>query len=133
MVYRCTIKRTGGVYIAQFPDITNVQTYGHTREEALVMAKEALEGCLECDISRGMPIPPPSYKGGYPVTVASHIALPLQLRELRGRRSQGDIAQKLGLSYQSYQRLENPRKANPTVKTLEKIARVYQRELSISL
>jgi antitoxin HicB len=133
MVYHCTIKRTGGIYIAQFPDMTNVQTYGHTHEEALAMAKEALEGCLECDISRGMPIPPPSYKGGYPVTVASNIALSLQLRELRGRRSQSAIAEKLGLSYQSYQRLENPRKANPTVKTLEKIARIYQRELSISL
>jgi antitoxin HicB len=39
----------------------------------------------------------------------------------------------LALSYQAYQRLENPRKANPTVKTLEKIARVYGRELNISL
>jgi antitoxin HicB len=34
---------------------------------------------------------------------------------------------------QSYQRLENPRKANPTVKTLERIAHVYGRELSISM
>jgi antitoxin HicB len=65
--------------------------------------------------------------------VASHIALSLRLRELRGEQSQTNIAQKLGLSYQSYQRLENPRKANPAVKTLEKIARVYGRELSISL
>jgi antitoxin HicB len=97
------------------------------------MAKEALEGCLEVDISRGMSIPPPAYTGGYPITVANHIALSLRLRELRGRRTQSDVAEKLGLSYQSYQRLENPRKANPTVKTLEKIARVYQRELSISL
>jgi antitoxin HicB len=111
----------------------NIQTCGDTREEALAMAKEALDGCLEVDVTRGMSVPPPSYKGGYPVTVASHIALPLQLRNLRGKHSQSDIARKLGLSYQSYQRLENPRKANPTVKTLEKIAHVYQRELSISL
>jgi antitoxin HicB len=59
--------------------------------------------------------------------------LSLRLRELRGEQSQTDIARKLGLSYQSYQRLENPRKANPTVKTLERIARVYGRELSISM
>ena len=70
---------------------------------------------------------------GYPVTVASHIALAIRLRELRGGQSQTNIAKKLGMSYQAYQRLENPRKANPTVKTLEKIARVYGRELSISL
>ncbi|MDR3335683.1 MAG: helix-turn-helix transcriptional regulator [Treponema sp.] len=43
------------------------------------------------------------------------------------------MARKLGLSYQSYQRLENPRKANPTIKTLEKIAHAFGRELSVSM
>jgi len=133
MVYHCTIKKEGNEYIAQFPDMTNVVTCGFTRDEALAMAKEALEGCLESDISHGKEIPPPTYTEGYPVTVASHIALSLRLRELRGGQSQTNIAQKLGLSYQAYQRLENPRKANPTVKTLEKIAHVYGKELSISL
>ena len=133
MVYNCTIKKERNLFLAQFPDMTNIQTYGNTHEEALSMAKEALEGCLESDISRGIPIPPPAYKKGYPVAVSSHIILALRLRELRGNQSQTDIAQKLGLTYQSYQRLENPRKANPTVKTLEKIARVYGRELSIAL
>ena len=133
MVYNCTIEKNGDMLIVQFPDMPNIQTFGNTLEEALAMAKEALEGCLESDISRGIPIPPPAYTGGYSVPVANHIALSLQLRELRGGQSQTDIAQKLGLSYQTYQRLENPRKANPTVKTLEKIAHVYGRELSISL
>ncbi|MDR1986185.1 MAG: helix-turn-helix transcriptional regulator [Treponema sp.] len=67
------------------------------------------------------------------VTVAPHIALSLRIRELRGELSQTDIARNLGLSYQSYQRLENPRKANPTIKTLERTARVYGRELTISI
>ena len=133
MVYNCTIEQDGDMLIVQFPDMPNIQTFGTTHEEALAMAKEALEGCLESDISRSIPIPPPVYAGGYPVTVSSHIVLSLQLRELRGDQSQTVIAQKLGLSYQAYQRLENPRKANPTVKTLEKIARVYGRELSIAL
>jgi len=133
MVYFCTVEKEGDEYIAQFPDMPNIVTCGFTHEEALAMAKEALDGCLEVDISHGNEIPPPSYTNGYPVSVASHIALSLRLRELRGSQSQTDIAQKLGLKYQTYQRLENPRKANPTVKTLEKIARVYGRELSISL
>jgi len=47
----------------------NIQTFGYTHDEALAMAKEALEGCLEADISRGNPIPPPSYAGGYPVPI----------------------------------------------------------------
>jgi len=132
MVYYCTIEKEDDEYIAQFPDMTNIVTCGFSLEEALAMAKEALEGCLESDISHGRLVPPPAYKKGYPVTVSSHIALALQLRQLRGEQSQTDIARKLGLSYQSYQRLENPRKANPTVKTLEKIARVYGRELHIA-
>jgi len=133
MVYYCTIEKEGDEYIAQFPDMTNIVTCGFTREEALSMAKEALEGCLEADISRGYQIPPPVFSEGYPIPVSSHIALSLQLRELRGEQSQTDIARKLGLSYQAYQRLENPRKANPTVKTLEKIANIYGQELMIAL
>ena len=133
MIYKCTIEKKGNIFIAQFPDMPNVMTCGFTHDEALVMAKEALDGCLESDISRGLPIPPPKYKKGYPITVSNHIVLSLRLRELRGEKSQSDIANKLGLSYQAYQRLENPRKANPTVKTLEKIARVYGRQLNISI
>ena len=133
MVYYCTIEREGDEYIAQFPDIPNVVTCGFSHDEALAMAKEALEGCLESDISRGILVPLSTFKGGYPITVSNHIVLSLRLRELRGEQSQTDIAQKLGMSYQAYQRLENPRKANPTIKTLEKIAHVYGRELSIAL
>ena len=43
------------------------------------------------------------------------------------------IAKKLGISYQAYQKLENPRKCNPTVKTLEKISEVLGKNLVISL
>jgi antitoxin HicB len=133
MTYHCTIEKEGDEYIAQFPDMTNIVTCGFSQDEALAMAKEALDGCLEADISQGNEIPPPAFTGGYPVTVASHVALSLRLRELRGEQSQSAIAQRLGLTYQAYQRLENPRKANPTVKTLERIARVYGRELNISI
>ncbi|MCL1910623.1 MAG: type II toxin-antitoxin system HicB family antitoxin [Leptospirales bacterium] len=132
MIYYCTVTKEGDEYIAQFPDMQNVATCGFTHDHALEMAKEALEGCLESDIVHGHPIPTPKYKKGYPITVASHIVLALKLRELRGEQSQTDIARKLGLSYQAYQRLENPRKANPTVKTLEKIANIYGRKLNIS-
>jgi antitoxin HicB len=133
MIYYCTIEQEGAEHIAQFPDMPNVVTCGFSHEEALAMAKEALDGCLEAAVSQGNAIPPPVCKTGHPITVAPRIALSLQLRNLRGERSQSDIARRLGLSYQSYQRLENPRKGNPTVKTLERIAGVYGRELTISL
>jgi len=133
MIYFCTIEKKGSTYIAQFPDMPNIITCGFTKEEALAMAKDALDGCLEVDVSQGNSIPPPTFTDGHPVPVANHITLSLRLRELRGEQSQTDIARRLGLSYQSYQRLENPRKANPTIKTLERIARIYGRELSVSM
>jgi antitoxin HicB len=133
MVYHCTIVKDGNMFIAQFPDMTNVVTDGFSHDEALAMAKEALDGCLESDVAHGRDIPKPSFKTGHPVTVANHIAVALQLRELRGSMSQTDVAKKLGLSYQAYQRLENPRKSNPTVKTLERIAHVFGRELNVQI
>ncbi|MCL2520540.1 MAG: type II toxin-antitoxin system HicB family antitoxin [Spirochaetaceae bacterium] len=131
MIYHCIIEQEENEYIVSFPDLSNILTCGFNEEEALVMASDALNGVLEVSISHGLEIPPPSYTGGYPIRVYPHIALSLQLRKLRGSQSQSEIASKLGLTYQAYQRLENPRKANPTVKTLEKIARIYGRELKI--
>ena len=133
MVYHCTIEKEGKEYIAQFPDMPNIVTCGFSRDEALAMAKEALDGCLEADISQGSIIPKPSFKKGNPITVANHIAVAMQLREIRGDQSQTDVAKKLGLSYQAYQRLENPKKSNPTIKTLERIAHVFGRELNVQI
>jgi antitoxin HicB len=133
MVYYCTVEKEGDEYIAQFPDMTNVVTCGFSHEEALAMAKEALDVCLDADICQGTNIPPPFYKEGYPIIVASHIVIALQLRDLRGSQTQTDIAKKLGLSYQAYQRLENPRKSNPTIKTLERIAHIFDKELNVKI
>ena len=38
-----------------------------------------------------------------------------------------------GFSSQAYQRLENPRKSNPTIKTLERIAQVFGCELNVQI
>ena len=133
MIYYCTIEKEGNEYIAQFPDMTNIVTCGFSKDEALAMAKEALDGCLEADISQGNKIPKPSFRKGYPITVANHITVASRLRELRGDQSQTEVAKKLGLSYQAYQRLENPQKSNPTIKTLEKIAHIFGRELNVQI
>ena len=133
MTYHCNIERDGDMFLVDSPDLPNVLTFGNTHEHALQMAKEALDAVLEAEVAQGLPASPPEYSGGHPVTVANHIALAIRLRSLRGERSQTEIASSLGMSYQAYQRLENPRKANPTVKTLEKIAHAYGRELTISL
>jgi len=122
-------------YLVSFPDLPNVNTYGDTKEEALRHAAEALNGCIECDFERGYSLPKPrkiNRKNAYPIPVEPHIQIAWQLRKLRNGHSQSDIAQKLGITYQAYQKLENPRKCNPTIKTLEKISRVLGWNVQIS-
>ena len=36
-----------------------------------------------------------------------------------------DTADRLGVKYQAYKKLENPRTANPTLKTLKKLEKVF--------
>lgn len=131
--YLAHIAKSNDVYLVSFPDLENVITYGASIEEALANAEEALNGCLESDFERNfaIPEPSPSEAGMYPIPVAPHIAVAILLRKLRADRSQIEIARQLNISYQVYQRLENPRKANPTVKTLEKLARVFGKRVEL--
>jgi antitoxin HicB len=49
---------------------------------------------------------------------------------MRAGHTRQEIARKLNISFQVYPRLENPRKANPTIKTLEKVARAYGKHVA---
>jgi antitoxin HicB len=132
--YPAKIEKQDDGYLVAFPDMENVITYGTTIDEAIHNAEEALNGCIESDFERNFSIPSPSVISGpkiHAIPVAAHIAVAIMLRILRADRSQAEIAKKLNISYQVYQRLENPRKANPTVKTLEKIARVFGKRIEL--
>jgi len=132
--YPATVKKTAESYLVSFVDFENISTWGETFEKALVNAEEALNGCLESDFERGFSIPEPAKRKGrsvHYVPVRPHIAVALMLRKLRAGRSQREIARKLDISFQVYQRLENPRKSNPTLKTLEKVARVYGKHVAL--
>ncbi len=134
LAYPARIAKDDQAYLVTFPDLENVVTYGVTLEEALLNAEEALNGCLESDFERNFIIPEPSALSGdgiHRIPVAPHIAVAILLRALRGGRSQVDVARQLNISYQVYQRLENPRRANPTVKTLEKIARIFGKRVDL--
>lgn len=134
LTYPALIDPDGEAFLVTFPDHENIVSSGTTIDEALSNAEEALNGCLAADFERGFEIPEPSPLSGadiYPVVVAPHIAVAIMLRKLRGNLPQTEIARRLDISYQVYQRLENPRKANPTVKTLEKIARVFGKRVEL--
>jgi antitoxin HicB len=122
-----------GAFTVEFPDLPQIITYGHTEDEARFNAEEALNGALASDVARGFLPPDPVYKEGYPVDVAPHIQVAIQLRRLRGNTSQSDIASRLGIAYQSYQKLENPVKGNPTIKTLDRVAKVMGKRLEVEI
>ncbi len=46
---------------------------------------------------------------------------------------QQEMATRLGVTYQAYQRMERPGRSNLTVATLDRIARALQRELVIAV
>jgi antitoxin HicB len=132
--YPALIEKSDASFLVTFPDLANVATYGSSLEEAVVNAEEALNGCIASDFERNFSIPAPSSLSGdlvFQIPVAPHVAVALMLRSLRADRSQIEVARQLNISYQVYQRLENPRKANPTIKTLEKIARAFGKRVDL--
>jgi predicted RNase H-like HicB family nuclease len=50
-------KEEDGTYTVIVPALPGCLTFGHTIEEALEMAKEAIEGFIECMIVRGEEVP----------------------------------------------------------------------------
>ena len=120
--------KTDKVFEVSFPDLKGCLTYGNTREEAELMAAEALTGYLESVIDRNIPIPEPTNQPHSTlIAPAPSVAFALWLRAKR--RASGmtltDVADKLGVKYQVYQKLENPASANPTLKTIAKLERVF--------
>ena len=122
------------IFMVEFPDLPGCQTYGSTESEALRNAQEALTGYLESIDSRKINIPEPSRLKGknihyvYPEKKVS-FAIWLKKNRERAGLSQQDIAKKLNITYQTYQRFEDPEKSNPTLKTIIRLEEVFKEEL----
>ena len=43
--------------------------------------------------------------------------------------SQSEVAEQLGVAYQTYQRIEDPARSNPTLKTILKLEKVFEHRL----
>ena len=124
------------VYLVDFPDLPGCLTEGDNKEEAVHNAREALTGYLASIFERNLKIPEPSKRTGKNIHLIEpepEVAVPVFLRKQREARkmTQSDVAKVLGISYQTYQRLEKPGKSNPTLKTLEKLAKVFGMELHL--
>ncbi len=134
MTYTAKIIEDDGCFLVSFPEFPNINTYGNTLAEALSNASEALNGAIESDFERGFDLPDPRKHRGksfHDITILPHIQVAYSLRQLRQGRPQTEIAHQLNVSYQAYQKLENPRRCNPTIKTLEKISNAFGKQLQI--
>lgn len=137
MEYYAKIEKEEDYFLVSFPDVPGAITDGDTLEEALANASEALNGCLESDFDREIELPEPKKYNGkqyHLILVDKHIEISHLIRKLRNEmhETQLQVANKLDTSYQNYQKLENPKKCNPNIKTLEKISAAFGKKLEIS-
>ena len=123
-----------GVYNVRFPDLPGCYTYGYTVDEAKENAQEALSAFLESIDSRRLKVPEPSkHKGDnvYLVEPDTRVGFAIWLKKQRESLglSQSDIAEQLGIAYQTYQRIEDPARSNPTLTTILKLEKVFHKRL----
>ena len=126
-------KATEGGYIVEFVDVPSCITEGDTLEEAKVMAKEAISAMFYSLDSRKMTIPDPSEIRGRDIHFIEpelKIAFAITLKKERERLglSQKDVAERMNVNWTYYQRIENPRRTNPTLGTIEKLQKVFNRQ-----
>lgn len=119
----------GESYNVHFPDLEGCLTYGKNKEEAKINAQEALSVYLESLDSRSTEIPNPSNLKGdtvHFITPDIQIAFAIRVKKIRAKKglTQKDVAQKLGIGWASYQRIENPRRTNPTLATIHRLEKV---------
>jgi antitoxin HicB len=111
-------------------------TYGSTLDKAKAMAAEAVSGLLESYLEHGDKFTIPKSgtpKDWYGIEIEPGLAFALWLRNTRLSHNMtlAEVADKMGVKYQVYQKLENPRYANPTLKTLKKLETIFEQELVV--
>lgn len=126
--YPAIITREGRYTLASFPDCPGCQTFVEEGEDIEVMAREALEGWLEANLTRDLV---PNRPGTVAVSRGAdvrQISVPFRLgfrlrlrwvREISGE-TQAEFAKKVGMTQQQYARLEGA-KSNPTLETVDRV------------
>ncbi len=141
MRYPAIVTPEDGAFVVVFPACSGCQTQADTKDEVLPMAQEALEGWLEATMAVGdaPPVPPKSVrapKGSRVlwVEVPPKLAVKIELRWARhqARLTQAQLAKRAQVTQQQIAQLESP-DSNPTLDTLEKVARALGARLQVSL
>lgn len=135
--FRFTKEPEGGYVVQGLAPLTGAITEGDDLAMARRQASEALTMMLEGWLDDGVAVPRPGAaapKGCELIEPAPEIVPPLLLRWSRedANLTQGELATMLGMTQQGYAKLERSG-ANPTIKTMAKVARALGRELRIAI
>ncbi|MBA2710094.1 MAG: type II toxin-antitoxin system HicB family antitoxin [Tatlockia sp.] len=135
LTYGAKIEPDGNGYLVTFRDIKNAFTGGETLEEALFNAQEVLDlmllDCLEKD--EEIPMPSSFKNGEIAIAASPEVAAPVLLHIMRtlNHRTMAEVARTMGVSYQSYQRMESGK--NLTMKSFKKAASALGSTVEIRL
>lgn len=135
LTYGALIEQDGDGYLVTFRDIENAFTGGDTLDEAIFNAQEVLDLMLLDRLEKDEEIPEPSdlKNGETAIAVSPEVAAPALLHILRtlNHFSMADVARTMGVTYQSYQKLESGK--NLTMKSLKKAASAMGSTVEIRL
>lgn len=135
LTYGAKVAKQSDGYLVTFRDFDNAYTEGASMEEALFNAREVLDLIILDCLDRNLHIPYPSTfkKNEMPVAVSPDVAAPALLYMLRvsKKRSMAQIADKMGVPYQSYQRMESGK--NLTMKSIKRAAHAMGAMVEIRL
>lgn len=141
MRYPALVKPEGRSLVVTFPACPGCVTQVDPGEDLAVQAAEALEGWLEATLLRGdvPPEEPPAARAPRGtrllwVDVPARLAVKVSLRRVRtdAGLSQAQLGRRAGVSQQQIAKLEHP-DANPSIDTLEVVARALGARLDVGL
>lgn len=121
----------------EFPDVPGAYTCADSLDEAMNMAKEALNGVLRSMLERHDPLPvaktkPNVEKKLIPIDVDDGLAIEYSIYEARRGKSAASVARSMGISRQSFQHFENA-KLSMSIANLIKIASALNKHVEIQL
>jgi antitoxin HicB len=125
----------------EFPDLKGCVTEGDSYEDLLKNAEEALSLYLEdfIDNEKHLPLPTTVEQASSEtvvfVEVSPEIGIPLLIKKIRQELNltQMEVAERMGIKYQTYQQIESIKKFNATVKTLRNVGKALNKKLVIDL
>lgn len=125
-------------YIVEFINLKGCGSEGSTKFEALENAQDALTLYLETIYGKNYFIPKQkkiSGKNIYYIVPSLHILFAYKLKDnrLKQNKTQKEFSKKLNMKYQTYQKFENFKQTNPSLKTIEKIIRVLGNDILLDI